>query len=131
MAELRDHPHPRPLSHCGGRGERGEQRSDTLGQGGCGSRFAMPPVVRLRRKRGTSAGWRRLRLFGVAGVLVVVLGGCSVSPEASRVSGEPGADVGNHGNPIELLAPPNRFDRIYADTPYDGPRIAKPDTSQS
>jgi hypothetical protein len=72
-----------------------------------------------------------MRLFGVAGALVVVLGGCTFSPEASRVPGEPGADVGNHGNPVELLAPPDRFDRIYADTPYDGPRIAKPDTSQS
>jgi hypothetical protein len=84
----------------------------------------------LRRERGTNAG-RRLRLIGVSGVLVVLLGGCSVSPEASRVPGESGADVGNHGNPVTLLAPPDRFDRIYADTPYNGPRIAKPDTSQS
>ncbi len=45
--------------------------------------------------------------------------------------GEPGADVGNHGNPAVLVAPPDRVDRIYSDTPYDGPAVAMPDMSES
>jgi len=87
--------------------------------------------VRSQREKWTSGGWRRLRLFGVAAGLMVMLGGCSVSPEASRVPGEPGADVGNHGNPVLLLAPPDRVERVYFDVPYDGPHIAKPDTAES
>ena len=84
-------------------------------------------------RTGTSAAGRvrRLRLLGITAALMLVLAGCAASPEASRVRGESGADVGNHGNPIELLAPPDRFERVYFDTPFDGPRIAKPDTSLS
>jgi hypothetical protein len=71
------------------------------------------------------------RLVGAGAALVVILGGCAASPEAARVPGEPGADPGNHGNPVVLVAPPDRFDRVYYDIPYDGPRAASEDTSQS
>ena len=74
---------------------------------------------------------RRLRLWGLAAAAAVVLGGCASSPEAARVPGEPGADPGNHGNPVELLAPPERVDRVYYEVPYDGPAAASADTSQS
>ena len=74
---------------------------------------------------------RRLRLIGAAAALVVLLAGCASSPEAARVRGEAGADPGNHGNPVELLAPPERFDRVYYEVPYDGPAAASEDTSQS
>ena len=74
---------------------------------------------------------RRLRLIGAGAALVVLLGGCASSPEAARVRGEPGADPGNHRNPVELLAPPDRFDRVYYDIPYDGPAAASEDTSLS
>jgi hypothetical protein len=47
------------------------------------------------------------------------------------VRGEPGADPGNHGNPVVLLAPPDRVDRVYYDDPYIGPAAASEDTSQS
>jgi hypothetical protein len=73
----------------------------------------------------------QLRLFAAAAALVVLLGGCASSPEAARVRGEVGADPGNHGNPPELLAPPDRFDRVYYEVPYDGPAPASEDTSQS
>ena len=74
---------------------------------------------------------RQLRLFAAAAALVVLLGGCASSPEAVRVRGEVGADPGNHGNPPELLAPPERFDRVYYEVPYDGPAAASEDTAQS
>ena len=74
---------------------------------------------------------RRLRLWGLAAAAAVVLGGCASSPEASRVPGEPGADVGNHGNPVVLVEPPERVDRVYYEVPYDGPAAASADTSQS
>jgi hypothetical protein len=74
---------------------------------------------------------RRLRLIGGGMVLAVLLGGCTVAPEAARVRGEPGADIGNHGHPVELLAPPDRFERIYYRIPYDGPAAAHEDTSLS
>jgi hypothetical protein len=64
-------------------------------------------------------------------LLTLVLAGCASSPEAVRVRGEPGADVGNHGNPVVLLEPPNRFDRIYAGVPFDEPPETAPDTSES
>jgi hypothetical protein len=70
-------------------------------------------------------------LIGLAGALALVLGGCASSPEASRVPGEPGADLGNHGNPVQLLEPPDRVERVYYDIPYDGPAAASEDTSQS
>jgi hypothetical protein len=73
---------------------------------------------------------RQLRLIAAAAALVVILAGCS-SPEAARVRGEPGADPGNHANPVVLLAPPERFDRVYYEVPYDGPAAASEDTSQS
>jgi hypothetical protein len=74
---------------------------------------------------------RRLRLIGVGVALVVFLGGCASSPEEARVRGEPGADPGNHGNPVELLAPADRAERVYYEIPYDGPSVTSPDTSQS
>jgi hypothetical protein len=63
--------------------------------------------------------------------LLVLLAGCASSPEAARVRGEPGADPGNHGNPVILLEPQERVDRVYYDVPYDGPAAASEDTSQS
>ena len=84
------------------------------------------------RERGWGEGsQRRLRLIGAGAALVVLLAGCASSPEASRVPGELGADPGNHGNPVVLLAPPERFDRVYYEVPYDGPAAASADTSQS
>jgi hypothetical protein len=62
---------------------------------------------------------------------MLVLAGCALSPEAARVRGEPGADVGNLGNPVVLVAPPDRVDRVYAGVPYDGPAVTQPDTSES
>jgi hypothetical protein len=73
---------------------------------------------------------RRLRLWGLAAATAVVLGGCASSPEASRMPGEPGADPGNHGNPVVLVEPPERVDRVYYEVPY-GPAAASADTSQS
>jgi hypothetical protein len=86
---------------------------------------ATPRAPRLPRGRG------RLRLIGAAAALLVLLAGCASSPEAARVRGEPGADPGNHGNPVVLLAPPERVDRVFYDVPYDGPAAASEDTSQS
>jgi hypothetical protein len=73
---------------------------------------------------------RRLRLWGLAAAAAVVLGGCASSPEAARVRGEPGADPGNHGNPVVLLAPPDRAERVYYDIPFDE-QGASEDTSRS
>jgi hypothetical protein len=85
----------------------------------------------LGRAVGGEGSQRRLRLIGAGTALVILLAGCASSPEASRVPGEPGADPGNHGNPVVLLAPPERFDRVYYEVPYDGPAAASEDTSQS
>ena len=74
---------------------------------------------------------RRLRLLAMTAALAVVLAGCAASPEASRVPGEPGADIGNHGNPVQLVGSQDEFDRVYYDIPYDGPAVASEDTSQS
>ena len=74
---------------------------------------------------------RRLRLWGLAAAAAVVLGGCASSPEAARVRGEPGADPGNRGNPVVLLAPPDRVDRVYYEVPYDGPAAVSVDVSES
>ena len=74
---------------------------------------------------------RRLRLWGLAAAAAVVLGGCASSPEAARVRGEPGADPGNHGNPVILLEPLERVDRVYFDVPYDGPAAVSADVSES
>ena len=74
---------------------------------------------------------RRLRLWGLAAAAVVVLGGCASSPEAARVRGEPGADPGNHGNPVVLLEPLERVDRVYYEVPYDGPAAVSADVSES
>ncbi len=73
----------------------------------------------------------QLRLIGAAAALVVLLAGCASSPEASRVRGELGADPGNHGNPVVLLEPAERDNRVYYEVPYDGPAAASEDTSQS
>jgi hypothetical protein len=80
---------------------------------------------------GTSIQKRRLRLLGTGVVITLFLAGCASSPEAARVRGEAGADPGNHGNPVVLLAPPERVDRVYYEVPYDGPAAASEDTSQS
>jgi hypothetical protein len=74
---------------------------------------------------------RRLRLIGAGAALVVLLAGCASSPEAARVRGEPGADPGNHGDPVVLLEPLDRDERVYYEDPYDGPAAARVDTSQS
>jgi hypothetical protein len=74
---------------------------------------------------------RRLRLWGLAAAAAVVLGGCASSPEAARVRGEPGADPGNHGNPVVLLEPLERVDRVYYEVPYDGPAAVSADVSES
>jgi hypothetical protein len=74
---------------------------------------------------------RRLRLWGLAVAAAVILGGCASSPEASRVPGEAGADVGNHANPVVLLEPLERVDRVYYDVPYDGPAAVSADVSES
>ena len=79
----------------------------------------------------TSVQKRRLRLFSMGMVITLFLGGCASSPEASRVPGELGADPGNRGNPVVLLEPPERVDRVYYEVPYDGPTAASEDTSQS
>jgi hypothetical protein len=73
---------------------------------------------------------RRLRLWGLGGGAAGGLVGCWSSPEAARVRGEPGADPGNHGNPVELLAPPDRVDRVYYEIPFVE-QGASEDTSQS
>jgi hypothetical protein len=73
---------------------------------------------------------RRLRLIGAAAALLVGLAGCASSPEAARVRGEPGADPGNHGNPVVLLAPPDRVERVYYEIPFVE-QGASEDTSQS
>jgi hypothetical protein len=85
----------------------------------------MPALSERDRQRA-----RRLRLWGLAAAAAVVLGGCASSPEAARVRGEPGADPGNHGNPVELLAPPDRVERVYYEIPFDE-QGASEDTSQS
>jgi hypothetical protein len=72
----------------------------------------------------------RLRLVAIAAVLATILGGCASSPEAARVRGEPGADPGNHGNPVVLLAPSDRDERVYYDIPPDE-QGASEDTSRS
>jgi hypothetical protein len=73
---------------------------------------------------------RRLRLWGLTAAAAVILGGCASSPEASRVPGEPGADVGNHGNPLVLVEPLDRDERVYYEIPFEE-QGASEDTSQS
>ena len=82
----------------------------------------------LRRPSGAG---RRLRLLGTTAVLMLILAGCTVSPEASRVPGEPGGGRRQPRQSDRAIGPPDRFDRVYYNTPYDGPHIAKPDTSPS
>jgi hypothetical protein len=83
------------------------------------------------RARKPSSPQQQIRLIGFSVGVAVLLSGCAASPEAARVRGEPGADPGNHGNPVELLAPSDRFERVYYEIPYDGPSVTRPDTSQS
>ncbi len=73
---------------------------------------------------------RRLRLVAIGAGLAIVLGGCASSPEAARVRGEPGADPGNHSNPVVLLEPLDRDERVYYDVPYEE-EGASEDTSRS
>jgi hypothetical protein len=73
---------------------------------------------------------RRAWLLAAGAGATLLLAGCSLSPEAARTRGEPGADVGNHGRPVQLLEPTDRFERIFFDVPYDGPRVATEDTAQ-
>ena len=88
-------------------------------------------TARRRHSRVSRSPSRCLRCVGVAALLALILTGCATSPEAARVRGEPGADVGNHGNPVVLLEPPNRVERVYTGVPFDEPAVAQPDTSQS
>jgi hypothetical protein len=74
---------------------------------------------------------QRWRLLGIGLLAATFLSGCAASPEEARVRGEPGADPGNHGNPVVLLEPPDRVERIYYEIPDDEPDITIPDTSQS
>jgi hypothetical protein len=114
-------------------------RPDTHRSGdGVGAPHAVPAKTRrpahragypLGGGRGEGSG-RRLRLIGVAAALVVILAGCASSPEAARVRGEPGADPGNHGNPVVLLAPPERAERVYYEIPFVE-QGAREDMSQS
>jgi hypothetical protein len=101
-----------------------------------GARHAVPSVAShegtaCRAPTRTASPFCKPRLIATAALLTLVLAGCAFSPEAARVRGEPGADVGNHGNPVVLVAPPDRVDRVYAGVPYDGPAVAHPDTSES
>ncbi len=97
--------------------------------GGVGARHPVSPKIpHSAHGEGFS---RRLRLIGAVAGLVAILSGCASSPEAARVRGEPGADPGNHGDPVVLLAPPDRVDRVYYDDPFEGPAVASEDTSQS
>lgn len=64
---------------------------------------------------------RYLRFVGVGATLVIILGGCASSPEAGRLPGEPGADPGNRGDSIVLLAPAERFDRVYYEVIDESP----------
>ena len=102
---------------------------------GCGApRFfacAQKDRIPATHATGTSTQKRRLRVVGMGVVITLFLGGCASSPEAARVRGEPGADPGNHSNPLELLAPAERDDRVYYEIPYDGPAGASEDTAQS
>lgn len=91
----------------------------SLASGGAGAATLSAP--RARRSRRIAAGF----------LLTVLLAGCASSPEAARVRGEPGADPGNHGNPVVLVEPPSQVERIYYEIPYDGPAVASEDTSQS
>ena len=103
-----------------------------------GAAYPHPPTAAQRAPgsrrdgRGGTTPWtQRLRLLGVAGALAMILGGCAASPEAARVRGEPGADPGNHGNPVVLVAPPDEFERVYYGIPYEGPAGASEDTAES
>lgn len=71
---------------------------------------------------------RGVRLLAAGAGVILLLGGCS--PEASRTRGEPGGDVGNHGQTVQLLEPTDRFERIFWDIPFDEPAVATEDTAQ-
>lgn len=103
------------------------ERSPVYGAYRCVARGFEPLAARPRASRQA----QRARLIVIMTILTILLAGCAASPEAARVRGEPGADPGNHGNPVELLAPPDRFERIFSGIPYDGPSVASPDTAQS
>ncbi len=61
---------------------------------------------------------------------MLLLSGCSLSPEATRTRGEPGGDVGNHNRPVQLLEPADRFARIFYDIPFKAPAVTSEDTAQ-
>ncbi|MEZ4564527.1 MAG: hypothetical protein R2853_17475 [Thermomicrobiales bacterium] len=74
---------------------------------------------------------RRCALRLAAGaVAILLLGGCSLSPEATRTRGEPGGDVGNHSQPVQLLEPADRFERIFYDIPFKEPAVTTEDIAQ-
>ncbi|MBL8130084.1 MAG: hypothetical protein JNM64_20775 [Chloroflexia bacterium] len=73
---------------------------------------------------------RRAWLVTAGAGVVLLLGGCSVSPEATRTRGEPGGDVGNHNQPVQLLEPADRFERIFYDIPFKEPAVTTEDTAQ-
>ena len=98
------------------------------GEGGACARFSIlpgPSAVRGigRDRKPPRSRARRMRLIGMGALAVLVLGGCATSPEEARVRGEPGADPGNHGNPVVLMEPADQVERVYYEIPYDGPRV--------
>ena len=67
---------------------------------------------------------RRGAAVGLLAVVALGLTGCG--PEATRTQGGgPGADVGNHGDPVELQGNEPADARIYYQTPRDTPAIAE------
>lgn len=73
---------------------------------------------------------RRVRLLAIGAGAILLLSGCSVSPEATRTRGEAGGDVGNHNQPVQLLEPADRFERIFYDIPFKEPPVTTEDTAQ-
>lgn len=73
---------------------------------------------------------RRAWLLAAGAGAILLLGGCSVSPEAARTRGEPGGDVGNHNQPVQLLEPADRFERIFYGIPLKEPAGTTEDTAQ-
>lgn len=64
---------------------------------------------------------RRLSPMLILAVLMLALLGGACSPEASRVPGEPGADVGNRTYPL----PPLHGDRSRNNPSAEVPRVGK------
>ncbi len=76
------------------------------------------------RVGGDRRQWRRRGvLLGL--LTVAALGLVACGPEAERTrGGGPGADIGNHGNPVQLRGDEPFDTRIYYQTPRDTPVVA-------